>query len=371
MKKIITIISTCLFVSLNSCASSQNISTESSDQVSTIQSANKIIKKLRYKKRTAGRHFLTPVKSKSYHFWINYFSKKDTERFHRYLDNGWKHKKMIEEIFQSYNLPKELFYVGLIESGYNMKAKSHAKAVGPWQFIEDTGRRYQLKINSHVDERIHLVKATHAAARYFRDLYQIFGSWELALSAYNSGEYGLMRRIRKYQTKNFYELSRIRGIAKETRHYIPKVLAALEILTNPEKYRIRIPSETTSPYVYTQKYRLKKSHNLNTIAKQLDINPDVLKILNPDLKSNRTPKYHYNEHVLFVPKKSEKKELVSYLEKNYPEEFNTTQVHLVRRGENLHLIAKKYRVTPESIKEENNLRRSKIFPGQKLFIAQN
>src|SRR5690606_21088104 len=113
------------------------------------------------------------------------FTVKQRDRFQRFLNNGEEYRHHIEAIFQEYGLPKELYYVGLIESGYYLGARSHASAVGPWQFIRGTGRRYGLRINSDIDERRDLFKSTHSAAQYFKDLHKMFSSWELALAAYN------------------------------------------------------------------------------------------------------------------------------------------------------------------------------------------
>ncbi|TDJ06041.1 MAG: lytic transglycosylase, partial [Deltaproteobacteria bacterium] len=118
-----------------------------------------------------------------YKYWKKYFSTKRKKGFLRFLRNGARFKNIIENIFQVNGLPKELYYVGLIESGYYLKAKSVANAVGPWQFIKGTGKRYGLRIDRYVDERKSIFKSTWAAAQYFKDLYNIFGSWELALCA--------------------------------------------------------------------------------------------------------------------------------------------------------------------------------------------
>ncbi len=126
-------------------------------------------------------------KEKHFKFWINYFTNKQKKRFLRHANNGMKYRNTIREILAHHDLPQDLFYVGLIESGYNTYIKSRAKATGPWQFMKGTAGDYGLRVNSYVDERSNIVKATHAAANYFKDLYNIFGSWDIALCAYNAG----------------------------------------------------------------------------------------------------------------------------------------------------------------------------------------
>ncbi len=385
----------------------------------SLSTAHQIVKKLKNKDRKANLQFLRPVKTSKYYFWIDYFTKREKERFQRYINNGFRHKKIIERIFASYELPKELFYVGMIESGYYMRAKSSASAVGPWQFIKDTARRYGLIINQYVDERIHLIKATHAAARYFRHLYNIFGSWELALAAYNSGEYGLVRRIKKYRTKNFYRLSRRKIIPPETRNYIPKVLAAMAILERPQDFGFSVKYGQISPYRYTKKVRVKKAVKLSKIASHYGISTAQLKHLNPDLKSWRTPQLRYSTLEIHVPTKKNLRQVASIIHDRIGEKrkvklhrikrgetlyqiaqnSGTTihslrkvnnieegdfirvgqllkipvsrETHVVQAGENLTLIAKKYSIPVHKIMAENKLSSGLIHPGQELVIATN
>jgi membrane-bound lytic murein transglycosylase D len=193
-------------------------------------------------------HFLLNKSTKRMEYWIDFFANKNHDRFQRFINNGEEYRPIIESILFSEGLPKELYFVGLIESGYYLTARSHAQAVGPWQFIRGTGKRYGLKITSELDERQDIFKATRAAALYFKDLHNVFSSWELALSAYNAGEYGVIRRIMKYGTRDFYELSKHKYLPSETINYVPKVLAAMEIINNPKKYGfvIRDPERTYS-----------------------------------------------------------------------------------------------------------------------------
>ncbi len=401
---------------LGACSSSQARKQEGP----SLEETKEIVQELREnKERIANHQFLRPIKTSKYYFWIDYFSGKNKERFQRYINNGWRHKKLIESIFDSYGLPKDLFYVGMIESGYYMRARSHASAVGPWQFIKDTAKRYDLMINRHVDERIHLIKSTHAAARYFKDLYNIFGSWELALTAYNAGEYGLMRRIRKHNTKNYYKLSRKKIIPRETRNYIPKVLAAIDIMNRPEEFGFKIPRNDKSSYEYMRTYTTNKAIPLKSIARKFGLTTSELRHLNPDLKTYRTPKLRYSKLSIYVPK-YKKHHLISRMIRNKVNENklftrytikrgdtlyeiansynisitelrrlnkiskndyiksgqilvipNTPKTHVVKTGENLTLIARKYALSLPQLKRINALDTGVIYPGQKLIIAQN
>ncbi|MBF0366841.1 MAG: transglycosylase SLT domain-containing protein [Oligoflexia bacterium] len=168
--------------------------------------------------------------------WINYYTVRDRDRFIQHLKNGNRYRSLVESIFKQYALPQDLYYLGIIESGYNLKIKSRAHAVGPWQFMKGTAIRYGLKVNQYTDERRNIFKSTHAAAMYLRDLYAIFSDWELALAAYNAGEYKIIKAIRKGKSREYDILTDKRLIPKETRNYLPKLLAVKTIEQNLNSY---------------------------------------------------------------------------------------------------------------------------------------
>ncbi len=171
--------------------------------------------------------------------FIHYFQTRGRERFELYLSRSGKSVGMMQKILVRYGLPEDLVYVALIESGFSPKAYSVAKAAGPWQFISATGRRYGLRIDWWTDERRDAEKSTHAAASYLRDLYGMFESWPLATAAYNAGEGKIQRAVTRYKSDDFSELIRHRYLKQETKDYVPKMLAALTIAKDPDRYRIR------------------------------------------------------------------------------------------------------------------------------------
>ena len=317
--------------------------------------------------------FLKKKNTRRMQFWVHYFTEKDRERFQRFIRNGEEYRHHIEEIFESYGLPKELYFVGLIESGYNLKARSHASAVGPWQFIRATGRRYGLRVSSDIDERRDLFKATHAAARYLKDLHNVFSSWELALSAYNAGEYGILRRIMKYKTRDYYELSRKKYLPSETINYVPKVLAAMHILRNADAYGFKIPQKKQRFFDNTELKPVKRNLSLYKLSKNLKIPVNVLRQLNPALRRNRTPRFYSGMFHLRVPR-----EIGSLLEaptfretrKDIIRRTAESSYHRVRRGETLLRLARKYGTSAGQLARLNNLRswRSKLRIGQRLLI---
>ncbi len=345
------------------------------------------------------RNFLVQKKTKRMQFWVEYFTGKDRERFQRFLNNGEEYRHHIEEIFAEHGVPKELYFVGLIESGYYLGARSHAAAVGPWQFIPGTGKRYGLSITKEIDERQDLFKASRAAAMYFKDLHNIFSSWELALAAYNAGEYGIIRRILKHGTRDFYVLSKRKQLPSETINYVPKVLAAMHIVNNAEKYGFTLPKKKNRLFDHTELRAIKKNLPLKVIAEKIDVDVKLLKKLNPELRGSRTPKHLAGTYYLRVPKSQYTYRLIGVegydnVASTRPEsrkqvvrrtaavEYATEMLnnpkvtpahHTVKRGETLISISKKYGTSPRQLASLNRMKswRTKVRVGQRLALSDN
>jgi len=143
---------------------------------------------------------------------------------------------MIRKVFQRQGLPLDLVYLPLIESGFNPRARSPKEAVGLWQFVADTARRYGLKVNADVDERCDPEKSTQAAARYLEDLYHQFGCWYLAAAGYNAGEKRVEGVLNRHGTRDFWIMARSRWLPQETCNYVPQLIAATLIAKSPQKY---------------------------------------------------------------------------------------------------------------------------------------
>jgi membrane-bound lytic murein transglycosylase D len=347
------------------------------------------------------RNFLAQKNTKRMQFWVDYFTNKNRDRFQRFINNGEEYREIIENVFAQHGLPKELYFVGLIESGYYLGARSHASAVGPWQFIRGTGSRYGLKINSEIDERQDLFKSTTAAAMYFKDMHNVLSSWELALAGYNAGENGIIRRIMKHGTRDFYQLSHNKQLPSETINYVPKVLAAMHVINNAEKYGFVIPKKKHRLFDMTELRTVKKNVPLAAIAKKLHIEVALLKKLNPELRRNVTPR-HIAGYKLRIPKsqysyklpettevKTEiaalskpesKKELIrrtAFIEKTIDKDFETKaeikpQFHKVRRGDTLFSIARTYHTTPKNLAQLNDLKswKTKVKLGQRIRLSE-
>lgn len=168
--------------------------------------------------------------------WLNYFTGKGRKFFEKYLARSEYFVPTISKVLKSHNMPQDLVYLAMIESGFNNSAKSRARAVGPWQFIRQTGQRYGLVVDYWLDERRDTRKSTLAAIGYLKELYQEFGSWELAAAGYNAGENKVRRAIAKYKVNDFWEISRHRFFKRETRDYVPKIMAAAILSKNAELF---------------------------------------------------------------------------------------------------------------------------------------
>ena len=189
---------------------------------------------------------ITLEENKFVKVWIDYFTKYDRERLKRFLKRGQQFKEIVQNTLKENDLPQELYYLAMIESGYQNHARSSAQAVGVWQFISGTATRYGLKVDHFVDERKDPIRSTEAAAKYLRDLYNVFGSWHLAMAAYNAGEMRVLRAIFKARTRNFWELVESKALPRETSEYVPKFIAMSLIAENPEKYSLEIDDNIVS-----------------------------------------------------------------------------------------------------------------------------
>ena len=338
------------------------------------------------------RNFLKKKNTKRMEFWVEYFTKKNRDRFQRFINNGEEYRHHIEKVFQQYGLPKELYFVGLIESGYYLGARSHASAVGPWQFIKATGRRYGMKITHELDERQDLFKSTHAAAQYFKDLNKIFSSWELALAAYNSGENGMIRRIMKYGTSDFYKLSQYKKLPSETINYVPKVLAAMHIMNNAKEYGFVIPNKKHRLFDLTELTPVKKNVSLHVIANRLNVDYRLIKKLNPELKRSSTPRHFSGTYMLRIPKsqyaykledlktniiasttpssKLSRPESRKEISRRTALNDGRPSFYRVKKGDTLLSISRKFEMAPKLIASLNHFKswKSKVKIGQKISL---
>lgn len=240
-----------------------------------------------------------PVDHELVQKWMAYFSTENREPFKKYLLRAERIRSVVEPILRKNGLPEELLYLALIESGFAVHAKSHAKAVGVWQFIEGTSKRYGLRTDRFVDERRDPVRATEAAAQYLRDLHNVFLSWPLALAAYNSGENRVLRAIMSAKTRDFWSLIRKDALPKETQDYVPKFIAAVQLARNAERYGFDLGAAKRLPPV--EGVALPSALRVSDIERLANLQEKSLLNWNPHLLRGVIPEGLQGEYSIWVP----------------------------------------------------------------------
>ncbi|MBI45769.1 MAG: hypothetical protein CMG66_06375 [Candidatus Marinimicrobia bacterium] len=350
---------------------------------------------------------------------INYYTTKGRSSIQKWLNREAKYKDIILPILESKGVPREIFYVAMIESGFKPRARSFANAVGYWQFIEPTAKAYGLKKDFYYDERMDFEKSTEAACDYLLYLYGRYNDWYLAFAAYNTGETRIDRHIKYFKTKNYWELT---NLPKETQNYVPSILAYIFISKNPKKYGFTVDSE---PLIDWNVIDIKKSVKVDDIAKCSKIDKNILLEYNPEIlreyisldtdeiykfrmPKNCSPQFDSlfalieessSNHIVYKKHKIKKGESlwsiaikygstitaiceVNKLDRKKPIRIGKTitvpigqyktqprkTYYTIKKGDTLSGIAVKYKVSVSKIKKWNGLRSNTIHPGKKLVI---
>lgn len=303
--------------------------------------------------------------------WINYFQGRGRPHMERYLARSTRYEALMKKVLRDNGLPDDLFYIALIESGFNSQAFSHAAAVGYWQFIRGTGKRFGLEINRMVDERRDPVLATQAAADYFKGLYSVFGSWYLAMASYNVGENRVKREVANHNTRDFWELVRKKRLPRETMNYVPKYIAAKLIAQDPAKYGFE--GIDYLPPIEFDHVTLQKPVNLRLMAEKMNYNYEDLKALNPKFKGEVAP-LKGDSLIVRIPPDTEQIALAaaqeSFVDKvEFVADNGDYQIYRVQRGDVMGSIARRYRTTVAFLRDINDLsRKTKLRQGMKLFV---
>jgi len=229
--------------------------------------------------------------------YLKHFTTGGKALFQTYLNRSRRYLPMIHQIFRQEGLPLDLAYLALVESGFSNHAVSPAQAVGMWQFIAGTARRYGLRVDDQVDERRQPEKATRAAARYLKDLYNQFGCWYLAAAGYNAGEGRVQGVMRRRDTRDFWIMARHKWLPQETCNYVPQLIAAALIAKNPGKYGFTPAPPLPAPLAQV---KVRAGTDLNRFSLLADIPLATLQDLNPELTGERLPASP-REHLLRVP----------------------------------------------------------------------
>ncbi len=364
--------------------------------------------------------------------WIKFFtSSRYRNRFKLFIERSGRYIPLFKRILRENKIPEDLAYLVLIESGFNLRARSRAGAVGPWQFMPATGRRFGLRINYYLDERRDPIKSTKAAANYLKKLYEQFQDWHLALAAYNAGENRIQRILKKTRKKTYWEIIRTRYVPNETKQYVSKYIAGLILAKYPKVFgfvnlNYNLPLETESvilprgislrlasklsqmsvkdlrkynpqlrrwqtppgsghtiqlpkwkarifisrlsklpkrTYIRSGKYKIQPGDTFSSIAIRLRIPMSTLMEFNP----NVAPKLLKVGKYIQLPKLKKTKRKIA---KKYLNSKETT--HLVKHGETISGIARKYNTTTYNILKTNDITRANlIFVGDVLIIKKN
>ena len=283
------------------------------------------------------------------------------------LARGAEYMPMIQSVFKDEGLPLDLAYVPLVESAFKPTALSRASARGVWQFMRGTGTENGLKHDWFIDERADPEKSTRAAAKYLKSLYRTFDDWHLALASYNGGPGRVQRAVKKSGIDDFWALSASsKHLPRETRDYVPMILAAAIIARNPTKYGFDVP--VASP-VATDIVTLTAPADLRRIAEWAGVSAEDIRALNPELRRWTTP-VRQRDYLLRVPVGTAGMVLDAQ-HGSAPEDATSLQWYTVRKGESLPTIARRLRVSRTDLAEANYLgAAARVNPGQRLLVPR-
>jgi membrane-bound lytic murein transglycosylase D len=326
---------------------------------------------------------------------IKSFLKNRKRSFERLMAISEYYFPLFEEAFDKHNVPLEIKYLAVVESALNPKAVSRVGATGLWQFMYQTGKQYGLKIDSYVDERSDPLKASEAAAQYMKNMYGIFGDWDLVLASYNSGPGNVAKAIRRSGgQQNYWNIRK--NLPKETQGYVPAFLATMYIYEYHKEHGI-VPEKAPIKHFATDTVMIKRQMSFKQISELIDIPVAQLQILNPSYKLNVVPSYKDQTHYLRLPQDkmavftSNESKIYAYVDKEASlrekpfqivkpivakDSVNTFQklaqakvrYYRVKRNDNLSTIAQKYDVTVEDLKKWNNIKGNKVAYGKNLKI---
>lgn len=301
--------------------------------------------------------------------YLAFFQGPGRRFFTRWMERSGRYVPLFREILRSHDVPEDLVYLSMIESGFSMNARSWAAAVGPWQFIPGTGKMYGLKADFWVDERQDFEKSTHAAARFLKRLHESWGDWYLAWAGYNGGPGRVKRAIDTHGTTDFWELTRAEGaFAKETRHYVPKLIAAALIAKHPEHFGFDT-IELERPLAW-EVVEIADATDLAVIARCAGVSVDELKTLNPELKRWATPPVSRGEepYRLRIPKGTTERFAENFAKVPASERF-TFRGYQVQPGDTLGHIALMFDTNVDAIMRTNHIQNARALRvGQELII---
>ncbi|MET0406675.1 MAG: LysM peptidoglycan-binding domain-containing protein [Cystobacter sp.] len=288
--------------------------------------------------------------------YIQFFQGPGRKWFRKWVSRSTRYLPMMQPILEAQGLPRDTVYLAMIESGFSPSAYSWAHAAGPWQFISSTGRQYGLHQDFWVDERKDPVKATYAASRYLKDLHSELGHWYLAWAGYNTGSGRVRRLMERHATSNFWVISAEKGLATETKHYVPKLIAAALIAKHPSAFGFADEEFAYEPALAFDEVKLTEATDLDVVARAAGASVMEVQELNPELRRWCTPPASVkNPYTLRLPKGTRQRFTENFAQLSTRERL-TFRVHRVKRGDTLSQIALNYGTAPEAILQMNQLK---------------
>ena len=325
--------------------------------------------------------------------WIDFLKGRNADKTRLWMERSGKYTPMIRAQLRERGMPEDLIYLAFIESGFTPKAYSKAAASGIWQFIAETGRRYGLEVSGYVDERRDPIESTDAALDYLSELHDRFGSWYLAAAAYNTGENRVARIMREEtgrergRDSDFWEIAS--RLPKETRNYVPLMLAAGHINKNPAEFGFDTV-HYQSPLAFDTAW-VPAQASLALVAKAAGVDENSVRDLNPHLVKHVTPPnrpwpvripegsqnlFSNNFAALYKAERAAEKQRVQLASvsvtkaKASKAKASSSRIHRVRRGENLSVIANRYDLSVKRLRALNGMGgKSRIYPGQRLKVG--
>ena len=287
--------------------------------------------------------------------YIHFFQGGGRMWFRRWMSRSARYIPLMRPILEAKGLPRDTVYLAMIESGFNTQARSWARAVGPWQFIAGTAKMFKLRDDFWVDERRDPIKATNAAADYLAQLHGNLGHWYLAWAGYNTGGGRVRRMIDTYGTTSFWELSEKKGFARETKHYVPKLIACALVAKYPEAFGFKQDEfDPESPFEF-EEVTLTDSVDLEVIAQASGSSLQDIQEFNPEIKRWCTPPATEAEPYTLRLPKGHKAQFTETFAKFAPAERLHFKIHRVGKGDTLSKIALQYHSAQEAILRMNHL----------------